>query len=248
MQNYTQKSLQFLYILLVGLISSHSFATSFVPVSIKNQLKESDGLVHGEVFEIVSIKKDEQIITRVTILADKWIGLEVEENFTEIYYPGGEFENQVSTIGGSPSFQIGETVVLFTKKHKGLNWVHNLGLGKYSVKRIGTRQVIVNQVFPSHPQIGQMNMKKFIGLSEWVKREKFTHRFKDKYELNLEKRVRVKVSKTKSGREIASIKGRSPQNRAENKESSNRLPAYWLVLILGALGLIVGVIRKNHHE
>jgi hypothetical protein len=227
----------YLYLLSLFTLTSIAHATTFVPISIKNQIKESDGVIQGEVISVTSEKNGNRIVSKVTLLADKWIGLSPSESFIDIYYPGGKIGETVIEIKGSPKFEIGENVVLFTKKHKEKDWVNNLGLGKFSLKNMGEKKVLVNQIFPGHPQVGQMGIKRFYDLSEWVKKKKFKERFKDKYELNLEKESQA-LYKTKSrGRSIASV--------SEAEETQNKLPAIWLVVILGALGLIVGVIRKR---
>ena len=226
-----------LFLLPFFVMSSFVYATTFVPISIKKQIKESDGLIQGEVISVTSEKNGNRIVSKVTLLADKWIGLKPDENFIDIYYPGGKIGETVFDVKGSPKFDVGENVVLFTKKHKEKNWVNNLGLGKFSLKIMGDKKVLINQIFPGHPEVGQMRIDKFYDLSEWVKKQKFEERYKDKYELNLDKESQALYKRKIRGRSIASI--------GEKDESQNKLPAIWLVVILGGLGIAVGVIRKK---
>jgi hypothetical protein len=83
-----------------------------------------------------------------------------------------------------------------------------------------------------------MGVKKFYDLSEWVKKEKFSERFKNKYELNMEKEARQRGNSKNKGRRIASAQDSITNN-------TNKLPAFWLVVILGVLGISIGVIRNK---
>lgn len=225
----------FVILTLMALHSSLVFSTTFVPLSIKKQIKHSDGVLQGEVISISSENDGEKIITKVTVLANKWIGLNPEENFLEIYYPGGEIGDRANKVSGSPKFEIGENIIVFTKEQNGRNWINNLGLGKFSMKRVGDQNIMINQIFPGMPQVGQMTVNKFYDLSEWVKKEKFQNRYKDKYEINSERQVRV--NSRKPGRKIASI--------SNDELAKNKIPAYWLVLIFGFLGVGFSVIRNR---
>lgn len=226
-----------LFLLLFLASFSNAYSTTFVPISIKKQIKQSDGVVEGEVISVESEQQDSGIVSKVTLLPNKWIGLVPKDSFVEVYFPGGALGENVQEIKGAPKFEIGERVVLFTKRHKERDWVNNLGLGKFSLKTLGKRKVIVNQIFPAHPQVGQMRMDKFYDLSEWVKKEKFKERFKDKYELNLEKEAHVRFKRNSGGRSIASVD--------ETEEVSNKLPASGLVVIFAILGIIFGILRKK---
>lgn len=212
-------------------------ATIFQPVSIKRQLMESSGVLQGEVLDSqAEIDDDGKIVTRVTLKPEKWMG-EFEESFDEfsVFYPGGRVGDQARMIEGVPKFTPGEHVVLFISKHKEKNWVSNLGLGKYSVQRMGLEKIMVNQVFPTEPSMGQISLTKFYELAEEVKNQKFSFRFKDKYELENEKEM-IKSQVTQGGRTIASI---------EEEEQSSSIDPFWLVFLLGALGVMVGVVRNK---
>ena len=225
------------YILMLSLFSLKISATTFEPITIKTHIKESDALISGEVSSIENINKDGLISRKISIDLDKWVGFEVESNNVDIYAPGGEIDGTKFHVTGAPKFTIGEKVVVFINLIKDEFWVSNLGLGKYSVKRIGKRKIIVNQIFPGKPGVGQMDLQKFFELSEWVRKQKFTVRFKNKYEIHHEK---VVSQYKKMGRGIASIESSDSANKSEEK-----IPAYWLVIILGVLGVGFQVIRKR---
>ncbi len=227
----------FLLACLVGF--QYSWATTFVPVSIKKQIKESDGFVYGEVLAVESEMENEVIHSKVTLRANKWMGLTPEEDLIEVYFPGGKVGDQVFQVHGSPKFEIGEGVVLLTKQHKNKMWVNNLGLGKYSAKKIGEKTLIINQIFPGHPAIGQIALKNFYELAEWVKKDKFQERFKDKYEINYEHQLKIKKRRRAPSRAIAS------DNSNINSEEHHSNEPYWLVLVLAAMGVAMGILRNR---
>ncbi len=213
--------------------------TLFAPVSIKSQIKEGDGVIKGEVITSEAIEENGQILTRVTLRADRWIGVSPEEgSLVDVYYPGGKVGSRVLKIEGTPEFEIGERVILITKHDKEKYWVQNLGLGKFSIKKLGSKEIIINQIFPGMPNVGQMPLNKFYELSKWVKKEKFKERFKDKYELNIEKEQKLRNRKI-AGRSIASV--------PDHVREENRIPTYWLVIILAILFPILGFFRKKGH-
>ncbi len=226
-----------LILLLSCFFMAMASATTFSPISIKNQIRQSDGVLQGEVITVMSEETPKGIVSKVTVLANKWIGIEPEDNFVDVYYPGGNVGDKIVKVHGSPQFEIGEKIILFTKIQDKKHWVNNLGLGKFSMKVMGERMVMINQIFPGHPQVGQMNVEKFYTLSEWVKKNKFKERYKDKYELNIEKEAQARISNHKKGRSIASIQ--------EQQKSHNRLPTFWLVVLFGALGIVFGVFKNK---
>jgi hypothetical protein len=218
-------------------ISALAYGTTFVPVTIKQQIQESDALVQGLVSSIHFIELDGQITTKVSLDLNRWLGLVAEHDTVDVYYPGGEIGEEKLIVQGAPHLVLGENVVLFLKNKNELMWVNNLGLGKYSIKRVGSRNIILNQVFPGRPEVGQMDFQKFLDLSQWVKKQEFTVRFKDKYELNHEKTVQHYIQN--QGRGIAST---SP---VEDSESGDDFSIYWLVLLFGSMGLIYRTIRNR---
>lgn len=229
-----------LLVLSTALFLAEALATTFVPITIKKQITESTGVIIGEAISINS-EKDEngRINTRVFLKADKWIGANVENNHVEVFYPGGRVGDEVYKILGAPEFKIGEKVVLLTKKIQGKDFVQNLGLGKFSLKNLGRTQLLVNQIYPNRPEVGQMRLSNFLDLTQEIKGKKFSERFKNKYELNIEKQTSLNASY--SGRSIASV------SSAKEKEK-NKLPDYWLVIILGVCGVGYTMFRKKSND
>jgi len=224
----------------IFMISFQAMATLFQPISVKKHLIESSGVIEGEIVSIESeLGENDKIVTRVILRPDKWIGnLEMPEtDEVSILYPGGQVGNQVRKIEGVPDFALGESVVVFIRNHDGEKWVSNLGLGKYSIKRMGNEKIIVNQIFPTEPNMGQMSLKNFYQIAQEVKEQKFSYRFKEKYELYNEQDMIDTVKNQKDGRAIASVD--------EHEESASKFNPFWLVFFLGFLGLFVAIIKKR---
>ena len=220
-------------------LASQLLATTFSPITIKKQLKTSSGLVEGTVISVTSELLDGEIVSKVEILPDRWMNLSVDDSVVELHFPGGILGNKALKVEGAPKFIIGEKVVVFTNKFKNKNWISNLGLGKFSIKTIGQTSVMVNQIFPGHPEVSQMKMKSFYELSKWVKKKDFKLRYKDKYELSSEKEIHLRRKARIKGRSLASIQN----NQKENV--THKFPAIWLVLLLGLLGFAFGMLRNK---
>lgn len=215
-----------------------SFGTTFVPISIKKQLQESDAIVEGIVAFSETVEHEGKILTKVSINLDRWIGVSPEDNQVDVFYPGGELNGKHVIVHGAPELNLGENVILFLKKkNDGELWMNNLGLGKFSIKRVGTRKVMVNQIFPGYPAVGQMDLERFVDLSTWVKKTSFTVRFKDKYEVNHDKTVKQYIKN--QGRSLASLNANTNENHVEE------FPIYWLVFLLGCLGVLFRLAKNK---
>lgn len=231
-----------LLILHLILMTSFAYSTVFVPVPIKKQLRESTGVVQGEVINFESLEEDNgKIITKVFLRADKWIGLEADHGFLEVYLPGGQIGDQILKVEGAPKFEIGEKVVLLLKNYKGKNWVQNLALGKYMVRKYGSTEIMINSVFPEHPEVGQMTLNSFYDLVYNVKSAKLNERFRDKYEIQAE-RSSFELKNERQARDIASIK------TEEEKETDNKASTLWVLFFFGLLGLMLRFVRKKQSE
>lgn len=228
-------------LLFVILVISNTlvFGTTFVPLTIKNQIQSSDGVIVGEIINISSFQKENgHIYSRAFIKADKWIGAEVDNDHLEVIFPGGKLGGKVFKVFGAPKFENGEKVVLFTKNLNQKIYVNNLGLGKFSVKNLGKTQIMVNQIFPNLPEVGQMNLAAFVNLTESLKNDKFSERFKNKYERNIEKQTMIK-SRKDNFRKVASI---------EKTKNKNEIADYWLVIVLGIISFGYTLMRRKSEQ
>ena len=215
-------------------------ATSFVPLSIKDQIKDSDGVIHGKVESLEPVSGENgRIFTKVSIRPEKWLALERPENsLFEVYYPGGVIDGVAQLTHGSPKFELGEEVVLLVRKKSGSMWVNNLAMGKYDIKRVGDKRALINNVFPGRPNIGQMEMDSFFILAQEIKGQKVSYKFKTKAEV-LAQQVE---NNTRRGRKIASINNEASQF-SEGSDSSQGM--LWPVLLLGFIFIGVSFIRRR---
>src|SRR5690554_4877702 len=236
-------------IVILYLFGLSAFATVFSPVTIKEQIKGAQSIVQGEVVSVTSTSDPELgIVSKVFLRADRWLGAEVENNHLEVFFPGGSLPNgDVKLVHGSPEFQPGEKVVIFAQDRKGRLWVRGMGLGKFSIKKVGRRSVIVNQIFPQVPDVGQMPLETFVSLVGQVKGESLQARFKNKYERAAEASV---VAPARSVASISEPTTRSVAAAKASDETNKREPsaAVWLALLLGLLGAGVRISKKGEEK
>lgn len=227
------------YILLVlfSVMITPVFGTTFIPVPIKKQIVESEGIVKGEVITVNSEEDNSgRIITRLFLRADKWMGIQPESGHIEIFYPGGQIGDKVQMVHGAPKFKEGEKVVLLLKNNNKNYWVQNLALGKFMIKKYGTSDVLINSVFPNHPKVGQIPLENFYDLAQTIKKNKFKERFKDKYEIQTEKYAYQNIGK--SSRSIASV--------GEVEQVSDKgFSTFWLLALLGIFGGLFTFTRRR---
>lgn len=232
MRNY------FFFTLLI-VLSNVAFATTYVPVSIKKQIVESSGILQGEVLATSSLEDSNgRIITKVFLRADKWIGVNPVNNHLEVFFPGGKVGDRVQTVLGAPSFKNGEKVVLLLKNNNEKNWMLNLSMGKFMIKRYGVSEVLINSVFPNHPEVGQMPINSFYELAQSIKKTSFKERFKDKYEIQAQKQASTKY--LIGGRTVASVD--------KSSQGADNLNTTWLLIILGAIGGLFTILRGRKNN
>lgn len=225
----------FRYVILISYLFCFSvYGTTFLPLSLKKQINSSDGIVYGEVLEKEFLhNKEFEVVTKVILKVDKWIGVGPTDHLVEVYFPGGTIDNRTVQIEGAPNFEINEKVLIFLgKDDQNILWVKNLGLGKYSEKKVGTSKIFVNQIFPTDPKIGQISSDIFFEYAERLKDQKFFERLKGKYENN-KGSLLSNTDKKILNRSIASQK-------EENNQKDHIVKVLWLLAIL----ILLFVFRK----
>ena len=220
-----------------------SMATTFRPVSIKNQLKEADGIVIGEVTDIeVENHQKYNLVTNVEIAVHQWHGVEVENDNLSILFPGGTKGDQTVNFQGSPEFSIGEKIAVVLKFDGHDYWVQNLALGKFSIKKVGKRFVLISSVFSHIPYVGQIELEKFKKLVTSVKGESLRQRAFSNFQ-----RKRRREENSEPSRAPASVPSRSPASSKRMREESE-IQVIWFFLLLGLVGGITTYLKGKREE
>lgn len=215
---------------LLTFLSLSLSATTFVPVPLKQMIKASSAMVDGVVLFSRSEKlANGEVVTITSIELDKWSEELPSSQVVEVYTPGGSFEDETVLFEGAPKFKEGEKVFLFLKEHNSHFWISNLSLGTYRYKNLGSKQMLVNSVFPYHHDIGQISPKDMIELAKKVKNTDFHSKRRDKYQVMREGRKR-KSSPHKNSREVASVIAQDSKHDHNN--------SYWLLSILAIFGAL----------
>ena len=225
------------------LLSTNLWATTFKPVGLEEQLKESDGILIGHYLKSKTVKLDSGVIaTQMIFKMNKEWGLQsdlfgIDEII--VHFPGGSLGDTHSMVQGVPSFIIGEKVALLTKSVDNRLWGLNLGLGSFKVINYGNETMLINSLFPEDPKLGQ------------VKLSEFEQKVREVKGSNLKAVVMTHFDSSRSPASVLEGKKRSIASKfehEENKEAKPVLSVYWLVVLLGIAGALSRVMAKrtNH--
>jgi hypothetical protein len=225
-------------IVMSTLITLTVMATTFSPVPLDRQLRESDGVVHAKYLGATYKKLPSgEIVTMGSFEIIKSIGVRnsdiINKNSFMLMYPGGIWQDQGYQVHGAPEFKENEESILILKKTDIGYRIKGLSLGKYSFfKGDGAKDIYISSsVFPNHPKLGRMAVAEFESVLEQHFGEDFTAINSDKYVYSEEKR---KISDSvRAGRRPASFK-----KDVEKEVSGNKLHINWLVLLLGSMGVL----------
>lgn len=166
--------------LILSLITFSSFATIFVPVSIRKQIQESSAIVKG-VIESSSVKKiNNHIVTEYLVKAQEYAGINSENGLVKFIQPGGVFNGQGTMISGTVDFKNGEEIFVILKSSTEGFWLQSLGLGKYVPFKENNKTFYKSVIFPKHPELGKISEESL----QTITKEKF--RFTVKNENNNE--------------------------------------------------------------
>jgi hypothetical protein len=232
-----QMKIKYLFSILTFIISTQSLATLYRPLSVSEHVKESDAFILGQVVSIETFKNEKGLIeTKVNFKLSQWMGLDQKRNdpYFEMTFPGGRFGDEVTHIPGNIKFSLGEKVLLLLKQNENGFSPVNLALSKYSVKRVGRGEIVINQVFPQHSEIGQIPLEFISKKIESLHKKKFTYAFKDKYEMD-----NMKSMAKEAKRGIASV-----NNEEKIEETKNSI--LWLMIIFAIMSGLIVIYRKEH--
>lgn len=236
------------FLLLLSLTTS-AWTVTFTVQPIEQQIKESDGLLEGNFLKkrLVTLENGTQA-TQMIFKMNKEVGLQSDFYGMDeviVHYPSDP------KIQGLPEFVSGERVVLFIRNVDNRYWGFNLGFGTFKVINYGKEVMLVNSVFPQHPQVGQVS---------WDYFEKAVRRIKGS-SLKIVQTLELPLEPDEqSGRALGQDSTREPAAAAlevkrniasdstletPQQEPQPSLPVFWLVMGLGFFG---GIFRLNNRR
>jgi hypothetical protein len=154
--------------------------TVMIPLSVDDQIKESDGVIQARFVGQLSRKLPSgDVVTEGSFRLIKSVGLEtsviVNSPEFKLSWPGGSWEGITWSIEGAPVFQQGEEAVIILKRRPWGYQIVNLSQGKYKLRNEGDDAVLVNEAFPQHPLYGKISYREF---EDYIKK-KFGSDFRD---------------------------------------------------------------------
>ena len=148
------------------LFSISAIGTVMIPLSVDDQIKESDGVIQAKFVGQLSRKLPSgDVVTEGSFQIIKSVGIEastiVNSPIFKVNWPGGSWEGMNWFIDGAPTFQPDEEAVIVLKRQPWGYQIVNLSQGKYSLLRKGDETVLVNGAFPEHPLYGKISFSEF---------------------------------------------------------------------------------------
>lgn len=221
-------------------------ATTFIPIPVEDQIDASDSVVwatnHGKAYKKLP---NGEVVTEYNFKLQLASGLPKHKvttpNSFKVLVPGGLWQGRFYQVHGVASFKKGERALLFLKQSPHGWFVNNLSMGKFNVIEDSQGTWFKNTVFPDHPKLGLISLKKM--------NEMLEHKFEtplvsidiDKYvHKNILPKTRNK--KNLSGRERQPASVDQVQDMAE---TDNSLGIIWIMLLLGTLGFIYRIRSKK---
>ncbi len=232
------------------LVNSWCYATSFQPVSNQAMIQEADIIVKGTyISKNYQRLEDGKIATELIFEVQSEYGLnskEIKIEEVSIYYPGGKIGDVIQQIEGIPEFLPGQkSLILARVLDDGRVWGLSLGLGTYHVVKMGSKEMLINSIFPSDALMSSWDWEYFQDKVKKIKSEKMNHLYLDKYSdenqrtsLNMNDKSVAEEGKNRS---IASINYKG-ENRAKEENESQ---SFGLIFLLGILGGLSGFMARQ---
>jgi hypothetical protein len=230
------------YLVIIFLLNfSLVFATTFARQPVEQQIKESDGILLGHYLKKKTvILEDGKVATQMIFKINKEYGLQSDYLGGEdliIHYPGGTLPQGGVQVDGVPKFSPGEKAVIFVKNISNRYWGMNLGFGTYKLLKYGKRNIMVNYIFPTDPQVGQVTLEKFEKSVKEIKGSGL------KVVQNIHslgpsgKEMRAPASLPKEAiveGQNRSIASKNEQEENQSQQSTSNM--FWLIATLGVIG------------
>ena len=220
-----------------------AMATIFQAQPIERQIMESDGVLVGYYLKKKSIRLDDgTIATQMFFKMNSESGLNSEYFGLDeviVHYPGGNYEGKNTKIDGVPMFIAGERVVLFIINKSFRYWGMNLGFGAYKVINYGKEEMLVNYIFPEHPQVGQVKMDYFKDSIKKIKGSSLKNVYSQSMPYNSPSLNRLPAS-NQLARKMA-----SKENNVSESQPERIVEIFWLLLGLAVLGGTFRIVRQK---
>ena len=134
-------------VLVVLLFTKFAKATTVVLPPVSTFVNEADVIATGTVKDITSYKTDDGLRTSIGIQVSEPIK-GVTSDYLEVREIGGRVGEEITWIGGSPQYKVGEKVtVLLKRQPDGTLRTHLLDTGRIPEKPRST----INSLFALHP-------------------------------------------------------------------------------------------------
>lgn len=222
-------------------------ATNFKPQPIEQQIKESDGLFQGNYLKSKTVElEDGTVATQMFFKMSKEVGLQSDffgMDEVIIHYPGGKLKDKHVKVDGVPKFVQGEKVLLFIRSIKNRYWGMNLGFGSYRIINYGNQTVLINYIFPQHPQIGQVSLQHFEAAVKKIKGTSLKVVHTIEYPTTPDQEITQRMPASEIEGQNRAIASKTDQ--LDNQADQPSLSIFWLVLALGITG---GLFRMSHRK
>jgi hypothetical protein len=232
------------------LLVTSVYATVFKPQAIEQQIRESDGVFLGHFLKKKTVElEDGSLATQMVFKINQEFGLQSDFYGMDevlIHYPGGSLADRQVKIEGVPKFSTGEKVVLFIKSIDNRYWGMNLGFGTFKVINYGKETVLVNYIFPHHPEVGQVKFQHFEKALKSIKGLGLKIVQNMQYPSNSPKMAQTNRAPASGSfvegqnRSVASIRDQS-----ENHEEQSKVNIFWMILTMGVIGGLFRIARQK---
>jgi hypothetical protein len=228
-------------------ISLSLHATTFRPQPIEQQIRESDGLFQGNFLKSKTVQlEDGTVATQMFFKMTKEVGLQSDffgMDEVIIHYPGGKLGDKHVKVEGVPRFVQGEKVLVFIRSIKNRYWGMNLGFGTYKVINYGNKIVLINYIFPQHPQVGQVGFQYFEDALKKIKGSSLKIVQALEYPTTPEQGVIARIPASEIEGQNRTVASKTEQ--LDNRDDQPTLNIFWLIMALGITG---GMFRMGNRK